>query len=54
MTTIQLIEKHFEEHGGKSSYIDRQLHLAKQAAKDAALSALTAERDALKMRLERR
>lgn len=36
MTTIQLIEKHFDEHGGKSSYIDQQLQLAKLAAKDAA------------------
>lgn len=36
MTTIQLIEKHFDEHGGKSCYIDQQLNLAKQAAKDAA------------------
>jgi len=35
MATIQLIEKYFDIHAGKSSYIDQQLRLAEQAAKDA-------------------
>jgi len=35
MTTIELIEKYFDHHAGKSSYIDARLRLVEQAINDA-------------------
>ena len=36
MTTTELITRYFDNHAGKSAYIDAQLHLVEQAINDSA------------------